>query len=228
MHTIFGKTPLAMRAGLSLLFATIASCAVARELFVVVHTSDALVVQYYCGDPESTSGAQPVLPVRVQSSPGSFQWHAVGGLAPYTAIRTERAGEGTYCVTVIDAAGNVATGCGVIQTFVQRKNVSCRTWRDDVPGQHVEAMPVPQVATRGTTTKPRVNARTGTPERPVQQPRERTMTRHGGMDRGGDRPGGTVVRATSDKPGAGGRRSSEGSSTRSGGTGLPAAPVRGR
>ncbi len=214
-----------MRAFLFLLFATIASCAVARELFVVVHTSDAMVVEYYCGDPESTSDVQQQLPVRVQIARGGFQWHAIGGLAPYTAIRTEREGVGTYCVTVIDAAGNVATGCGVVQTFTQRKTVSCRTWPDSLPGQ---AVTVPKV-TEYDASKPRVTARTVAPERPVRQPRELSMTRHGGMERGGDHPGGTVVRATSDKPGTGGRnRPAEGSSTRSGGTGIPAAPVRAR
>lgn len=218
---------MAMRIGVSLLFATIASCAVARELFVVVHTSDAMVVEYYCGDPQPTIDVQEQLPVWVQIAHGDFQWHAIGGLAPYTAIRTERAGVGTYCVTVVDAAGNVATGCGVVQTFTQRKLVSCRTWGDSIPG-HMTAVRVPRTLAE-EPGKPRVTPRTAAPERPVQQAQYRTMTRHGGMERGGDRPGGTVVRATSDKPGpGGGRRSTEGSSTRSGGTGVPAAPVRGR
>ncbi len=217
-----------MRTIFSLFFALSVSWAAARELFVVVYTSDAKVVEYYCGEPEPTQGVQERLPVRVQIAHGGFQWHAVGGLAPYTAIRTERSGVGTYCVTVIDAAGNVATGCGVVQTFTQRKMVSCRTWQDSIPGQLV-TMPVPKEEAMDGS-KPRVTTgRTVTPERPVRQPHERRVTRHGGMERGGDRPGGTVVRATSDKPGSGGRnRPAEGSSTRGGGTGIPAAPVRAR
>lgn len=218
---------LAMRTCLSLLFATIASWVFARELFVVVYTSDAMVVEYYCGEPEPTQGVQEQLPVRVQIAHGGFQWHAIGGLAPYTAIRTERAGVGTYCVTVIDAAGNVATGCGVVQTFTQRKLVSCRTWSDSLPDRSV-TMPVPKVTENGAS-KPRVTTgRTVAPERPVEQPRERPVTRFGGMERGGERPGSTVVRATADKPGPGGNRPAAGTSTRSGGPAVTPAPVRAR
>jgi hypothetical protein len=217
---------IAMRTYLSLFFASMASLTVARELFVVVYTTDAMVVEYYCGEPEPTQGVQERLPVRVQIAHGGFQWHAVGGLAPYTAIRTERSGVGTYCVTVIDAAGNVATGCGVVQTFTQRKLVSCRTWQDSIPGQGV-TMLVPKVSENGTSDPRVTSGRTVVPERPVQQPRERPVTRHGGMERGGDRPGGTVVRASSEKPApGGGGRPAGGSSTRSAGSAVQSAPSR--
>lgn len=207
-----------MRTIFTLLFAFSASWAVARELFVVVYTSDATVVEFYCSDPEGRSDVVAALPVWVQTSQGTFQWHAVGGLAPYTAIRTERSGEGTYCVTVIDAAGNVATGCGVIQTFVQRKAVSCRNWKDDVPVQEVLPKPV-TTAVGGGGSKPRVTIRTVEPERPVLLPRDRQVRRHGGLESGGDRPGGTVVRGVSERPvQGGGQRPASGTSARPGGS----------
>lgn len=214
-----------MRTIFSLFFALSVSWTVARELFVVVYTSDATVVEFYCADPEGRSDVAAHLPVRVQSSQGTFQWHAVGGLAPYTAIRTERAGDGTYCVTVIDAAGNVATGCGVIQTFVQRKTVSCRAWKDDVPVQGVLLTPPAPKAAVERRTKPRVTVRTVAPDRPVRLPRDRQVRRYGGLEPGNDRPGGTVVRGTSERPGqGGGQRPTTGTSGRPGGTGVAPRP----
>jgi hypothetical protein len=108
---------------------------VARDLFVVVHTTDAVVDRFVRTRGSNTveNGATERTVVR---RAGSVDWHAVGGRAPYTVINHARSADGTVCVTVIDADGAVATGCGVMQVQTQVVVIPCAA--DD-------ATPVPEV-----------------------------------------------------------------------------------
>ena len=97
----------------------------ARNLFVVVYTSDGLVVNYRCANQDPGVNNDAVTVRRVVRSHGRLSWHAVGGMAPYTVIKQERDAGGMVCITVIDAAGNVATGCGVVQVLTTEVAVNC-------------------------------------------------------------------------------------------------------
>jgi hypothetical protein len=125
---------------LSLVF--LGTAAMGRDLFVVVHTTDALVEQFVCEN--GGVGPNNALPIRsVVRNPGGVNWHAVGGRAPYTVIRHNTDARGTVCVTLIDADGQVATSCGVVQSRVQVVQVDCERY---------DATPVPAQIKRPTTT----------------------------------------------------------------------------
>ena len=113
---------------------------VARDLFVVVHTTDAVVDRFVRTRGSNTveNGATERTVVR---RAGSVDWHAVGGRAPYTVINHARSADGTVCVTVIDADGAVATGCGVMQVQTQVVVIPCAA--DD-------ATPVPEAISRSS------------------------------------------------------------------------------
>lgn len=99
------------------------------KLFVIVHTTDRVVVDYTCSSFLSESDpAAPVFKSVVQSQ-GSFTWHATGGKAPYRLIR-DIDSNGGDCVTVMDADGNTATGCGSIKEVHVRRNVNCESGPD--------------------------------------------------------------------------------------------------
>ncbi|MBK8340495.1 MAG: hypothetical protein IPK99_11105 [Flavobacteriales bacterium] len=102
-----------------------ASCTVSAErLVVVVHTRDAMVRTFRtsCGDGLGRS-AGPYQ--RVVRTSGYVNWHAVGGVQPYTLLEQSSDGLGNVQVIVSDAAGSIAIGYGVIQTVRTETSMPC-------------------------------------------------------------------------------------------------------
>lgn len=111
-----------MRTSILFIALLLATTGMARKMFVVVHTSDRVVREYVCrtdGIAEVRQGRQII------TRAGGFNWHVVNGVPPYTVIHSDRDGVGSNCVTVIDAVGNVATGCGIVQVFVETVYENC-------------------------------------------------------------------------------------------------------
>ena len=116
-----------MRTLIALLFLAFGSQAFARTMFVVVYTSDGLVVNYRCMNVDPGVNNEAVATRRVVRDQGRVSWHVVGGVPPYTVLRNEMGAGGSVCVTVIDAAGNVASGCGVVGVVIRDVMVNCVT-----------------------------------------------------------------------------------------------------
>jgi len=114
-----------MRILLAFLLLSVGSQAFARTMFVVVYTSDGLAVNYRCSNLDLGVNNESVAIRRVVRSQGRMSWHVVGGVPPYTVLRNGIGSGGAVCVTVIDAAGTVATGCGVVQVLTQEVMVNC-------------------------------------------------------------------------------------------------------
>jgi hypothetical protein len=120
------KTPQPMKALLlPLIIATVPAMATGK-LFVVVHTTDAVVKNYVCSD--GLNGTENGTVVRSSmASQGSFVWHAVGGTAPYTVVSGPAQGNMGGCITVMDAEGHTATGCGVVGVVKVDVPFNCET-----------------------------------------------------------------------------------------------------
>ncbi len=116
-----------MRTLIALLLLSVGSHASARTMFVVVYTSDGLVVNYRCMNVDPGVNNEAVATRRVVRDQGRVSWHVVGGVPPYTVLRNEMGAGGSVCVTVIDAAGNVASGCGVVGVVTRDVMVNCIT-----------------------------------------------------------------------------------------------------
>lgn len=104
----------------------------AEKLIVVVYTIDAKEVVYRCRPVVCTDGqrgsyAQRGLVMQTYTVSGRVMWHAVGGVPPYKEIVNRVDKDGVVTVTVMDAAGNVGSGAGMIARQVQEVSVDCRT-----------------------------------------------------------------------------------------------------
>lgn len=109
---------------LPLLLATLAATAADPDkMLVVVHSSSAVVAQYVCNGDEFAGSTGIVVGSEVRSS-GVFRWHVVGGKAPYTILKDNWDGV-NRCITVQDAEGRIASGCGMIGTQVIKVQVRC-------------------------------------------------------------------------------------------------------
>lgn len=110
-----------------LILATLPAMAVkpTNSLFVVVHTVDRVVVDYVCQEEFAETSPDAIVFKTQVMSQGAFTWHAVGGKAPYTLVRDLGGGDGGECVTVVDANGDTAMGCGSINEVRTRRYVSC-------------------------------------------------------------------------------------------------------
>lgn len=80
---------------------------------VVVHSTDRVIARYLC-DQDPTQ--QPFVYKTVVRKEGTFRWHVVGGVAPYTILKDVMKPGNTRCITVMDAEGQVATACKVMNT----------------------------------------------------------------------------------------------------------------
>lgn len=204
-----------MRVLFVLLLLSVGYQAPARTMFVVVYTSDGLVVNYRCSNLDPGVNNEAVATRRVVRSQGRVSWHVVGGVPPYTVLRNGIGAGGSVCVTVIDAAGSVATGCGVVQVLTQEVSVNCalgdapaalitefRPETKDEPETKVDVPPTPR--------KPLTDRRSEVGERPINR-REPTGAAGGsGMQRefpsrrevtpAGGSTGGGGVRTTPSAP----------------------------
>lgn len=136
------------------------------KLFVVVHTTDAVVNNYVCSLEDGTGEA--VVVKQTMASSGHFYWHAVGGVAPYTVISPANGTMGG-CVTVRDAEGNVATGCGVVG--VKQVEIPFNCANEDDPATPVKRDRNKPVRTPATTEAPTPKGPvTGVTNDPVEDP----------------------------------------------------------
>lgn len=103
------------------------------KMLVVVHSTDRVIYEYVCNNNQGAGAEVPVFRTEVRSQ-GGFSWHVVGGVAPYRVIRNE---ENTVkgCITVMDAEGQIATGCSMIGLQRTRVAVDCQGLKqiDDGP-----------------------------------------------------------------------------------------------
>lgn len=151
--------------------------AMARDMFVVVHTRDVEVDIYRCNCEIDKPGCEPMTR-KVVRHPGSMRWHVVGGVAPYTVINGGGEGAGIVSITVMDAVGNIATSYGTIGTQTRFFDPICSDKKQDVM---CEATPLSipsqkksKDATRVRRAIPAREPRTHDPDRvrePAQPPR---------------------------------------------------------
>jgi hypothetical protein len=95
-----------------------------NSLFVVVHSIDRVVADYVCSGQFAGTSPDALAFRSVVLSQGSMTWHATGGTAPYRVISDVSNGGGE-CITVMDADGNTASGCGSINEVHVRRSVDC-------------------------------------------------------------------------------------------------------
>ena len=118
-----GTKPDPMRTLLLLLASATTGLCSANRLQVVVYTSDQHIVQYVCSDRLALNPERAFRNVVVAA--GRVSWHPTGGCAPYELLDNHRDELGNVCITVRDAKGDIAIGCGLIATFYQTVNVPC-------------------------------------------------------------------------------------------------------
>lgn len=96
----------------------------ASSMHVVVVTRDRIVVDYRCENFRSAMEESPVMRSVVRSG-GHISWHGVGGVAPYTLIDKSTDAFGNVCITLMDATGMMATGCGIMQERRMSVGIEC-------------------------------------------------------------------------------------------------------
>lgn len=107
-----------------LMAALSATAAKPEKMFVVIHTTDKVIVNYVCSDELYDDIDLPVVGTYVRST-GGYDWHVVGGVAPYTIVKNDMRTMSSGCITVMDAEGTVATSCGIIGVRQERRPISC-------------------------------------------------------------------------------------------------------
>ncbi len=93
---------------------------------VVVRTTDRVVVNYICTDAAVEQGITPVFRTFTRSN-GNLDWHVVGGQAPFKVVKYDVLPNSGGCITVMDASGQTATGCGTIGEHAEFARVDCNT-----------------------------------------------------------------------------------------------------
>lgn len=94
-----------------------------ERMTVVVHTTDARRTVRRCLRTQDPPIGFPAIAEEVE--PGRITWHVSGGRAPFVLVRDERDLVGNVCITVRDADGREATGCGVVAEQLQEVYVDC-------------------------------------------------------------------------------------------------------
>ncbi len=128
--TLTVQLPTAMRIlTFPLMLAVLPALATGPEkFFVVIHAQDKVVTQYVCTR-SHLSGEDLVVRTKVTQQ-GSFNWHVVGGTAPYTVVKDQRTGpEG--CITIMDATGQTTTACTSWGTRTEAVMIDCPWDRPD-------------------------------------------------------------------------------------------------
>jgi len=117
-----------------------------RALFVVVHTVDRVTVDYVCSKQFSETDPNALVFKTQLMSQGAFTWHVTGGTAPYRVINSTESYLGG-CVTVVDADGDTASGCGSINQVRVRRNVDCENALDSSQTTFIipHALPVQKI-----------------------------------------------------------------------------------
>ncbi len=108
-----------------LLVASTAIGSVPEGFHVVVNTTDRVVVNFICSNDAAEPGQALVFGSELRSK-GGFNWHVVGGTAPYRVISNNMNSSTGGCITVMDAQGRTATGCGTIGVRTEIARVDCQ------------------------------------------------------------------------------------------------------
>lgn len=194
---------------------SLATAVPVKAFQVIVYTRDHVIVDYVC---QERIQYEPGAAVRsVVQSPGHINWHGVGGVQPYREISRDWDPSGMVCVTVMDASGEIATGCSGL--FVNRRTVFvpcpsiyprqkpqecdstmyrsiCEEETQTVtPLKPVPRPPTPKPEPKKPVREPVVDRPVksrsgGIPDRPVHREARRTYDRGTGSSGGGggDRP----------------------------------------
>ena len=112
-----------------LMAALTATASKPEKMFVVIHTTDRVIVNYVCVDKINNEADNPVLGSYIKAS-GGYDWHVVGGVAPYTIVKNEMQSMNSGCITVMDAEGTIATSCGIIGVRQEQQQINCQR-KDD-------------------------------------------------------------------------------------------------
>lgn len=94
-----------------------------EEMIVMVRTTDRVIVDFTCVGQIGYTGSNELFKSEIADR-GGLTWSVVGGVAPYTMVKDETNGN-EHCITVKDANGREATGCGVIAVVHQVRQVNC-------------------------------------------------------------------------------------------------------
>lgn len=144
---------------LPLLMAALSATASKPEkMFVVIHTTDMVIVNYICYDNANSGADNPILGSSIRST-GGYNWHVVGGVAPYTIIKNEMRTMTGGCITVMDAEGTIATSCGTIGVREERQQINCQREQDRLDHGPYGLVP------NDSTDKARVGWKTGPNDR---------------------------------------------------------------
>lgn len=114
-----------------LMAALTATASKPEKMFVVIHTTDKVIVNYICVDKNNNEADNPVLGSYIKSA-GGYNWHVVGGVAPYTVVKNEMRSMNSGCITVMDAEGTIATSCGTVGVRQERQEIDCQRKDDDL------------------------------------------------------------------------------------------------
>jgi hypothetical protein len=95
----------------------------AEPLRVVVHSMDAKRTVFVCEN--IRRGRFDALQTGETFEPGRVNWRALGGQPPYRLVDDVRDPAGNVCITVMDATGAIATGCGMLLTYTEVVQVNC-------------------------------------------------------------------------------------------------------
>lgn len=128
--TLTVQLPTAMRIlTFPLMLAALPALATGPEkFFVVIHAQDKVVTQYVCTR-SHLSGEDLVVRTKVTQQ-GSFNWHVVGGTAPYTVVK-DQGTDPKGCITIMDATGETATACASYTTRTETVMIDCPWDRPD-------------------------------------------------------------------------------------------------
>lgn len=132
------------------------------DFSVVVHTTDRVVINYYCGEFDPNSAINHILRHEVRAE-GGATWHVQGGVAPYTILRNELDKVGAGCISVMDAEGRTATSCGVIGERVENVQVPCLWYQQDTLNQAPVMAPGKDTGSQGISDHSAAKPATGQP-----------------------------------------------------------------
>lgn len=155
-----------------LLAAVTASAAKPEKMIVVVRTTDKVIVDFTCVGPDGNMGSNALFKSTVADR-GQFHWHVVGGTAPYTLVKDETNSGYGGCITVRDANGQEATGCGVIGVVHKLRRVNCNINNQPQEGSRKNSIYAVPPSKKDTCTVPiKCNPHSFAP--PVVEPSGRT------------------------------------------------------
>lgn len=136
-----------------MMVAVTATAAKPGKMFVIVRTTDKVIVDFTCVGPDGNIGDNTLLKSMVAEN-GQFNWHVVGGTAPFTVVKDDTGAGYGGCITVRDANGQEATGCGVVGVVHKLRRVNCNMNTPEQQGSEKNGVYATPPGNKDTCTVP--------------------------------------------------------------------------